>query len=455
MKLVKYGIKLCLSCLAGYLCLFAASANAQETCLNCHNNQNKLQALIKAKKVELGESTAEERSTQLLVVSEKMGSHGELDCQDCHQEDKKRAKSWHPSIQTDPTADGGTVCADCHGDEMVENFKHSLHFTVNGIAKGLTARLAQTPNNQKLFEEMHFAEHEGCSSCHATCGQCHISAPDYAGGGLLNKHEFIKVPPAEQTCESCHWENSEQHKEQDVHVTKHNMACTDCHTAEQEFHGRNVADIPKGGLYNKGPAHKLSGHYEQTQKSDIVVAECTDCHEDKEKDHTQLLTGKPALIDHNQKLECTACHTQPYTNCFGCHEDNPQSVGTWEILKQIANRMVDGKDEQNIKLGLSIANDKHSKLVPMSHSGGVSADSDVVVDLKDPNTKSYWVPFAAHFTAKNPLATPEARVSKRMCENCHNTKEDIFLTEEDVRLGETDPVSEKQWLVPKERLPKH
>ncbi|SDK20589.1 hypothetical protein SAMN04488540_12157 [Ferrimonas sediminum] len=445
-----------LVCLAVVAALFSATTLAQDNCVNCHKNAKLLQKMIEKKQLPTGDLDAGQRAAQLQVSVDAMASHSALDCSDCHQADGNKAKSWHPAIQADPTADGGSVCSDCHGEEMVTNFRHSLHYTVNGVTKGLVERLAQTPDAQEIFDEMHHYPEEGCNSCHATCGQCHVSQPDFAGGGLLNKHEFIKQPETEKTCETCHYENAETHREVDAHVTKHNMTCLDCHSDVQEFHGRDIKDIPEGRLYNEGPNGTKTGPYEQTQKRDVIKVKCEDCHQDKVADHTELLTGKAALINHNEKLKCTACHTQPYTNCFGCHEDDTESVGTWETLKRVAQGALGqvGEDE-NIKLGLSVAGDPHSKLVPLSHSAGASKDSKVVVDLKNPETKSYWVPFAAHFVSKNPLATAEARASKRMCENCHNTDNDIFLKESDVQLGVLDPVSEQQWIVPNSRLPKH
>lgn len=41
---------------------------------------------------------------------------------------------------------------------MITNFRHSLHFTVNGVAKGLMERLQQTPERAQLFEQMHNGE---------------------------------------------------------------------------------------------------------------------------------------------------------------------------------------------------------------------------------------------------------------------------------------------------------
>ena len=47
------------------------------------------------------------------------------------------------------------------------------------------------------------ARDKHCSQCHASCGQCHVSRPDYVNGGFLAQHRFQKTPPMETTCASC------------------------------------------------------------------------------------------------------------------------------------------------------------------------------------------------------------------------------------------------------------
>ncbi len=312
-------------------------AKANSVCLDCHGNREKLiinrQQFIDQKEKETsasGEeaeesSTAEELADKLFVNPKIMGAHATLSCQECHSllqgQGETQFPDWHAAVVADPSADGGQVCASCHGQEMIDNFKASLHFTVNGIAKGLCERLEQTPAAQKLFDEI-FYEPEmymGCNTCHATCGQCHVSNPNITGGGLLNGHSFGK-PTAELNCTPCHYENSEYHLEVDVHATKHDMSCVDCHNNAVEFHGRPVADLKEVKLHYKGPDSEESGKIEVDMKSGIVQVTCVQCHEDKVQDHPV------AGVDHFAKLECVACHSMPYSNCFGCHDGENQSI---------------------------------------------------------------------------------------------------------------------------------
>ncbi len=411
-------------------------------CRQCHSNPERLLERLDTDSLADASLTTGQRLQQLQIDLDKMGSHGTIACQDCHTETTSTDDAWHPAILTRPSEDGGTVCAGCHGDALVERFQHSLHFTVNGIARGLVSRLAQTPDAQAQFDAMHNGE-EGCSSCHASCGSCHVNQPEFAGGGLADGHAFAKTPDPEKTCHTCHYENAEIHLEVDVHA-KAGLSCLDCHQDETEFHGQPLDSVAKDTLWSNGPAHLTQGHYAQTQKRDTVKARCVDCHADKAEDHTSLLTGKPALINHNDKLDCISCHTQPYATCYGCHSgEEVDSIGGW----------TPGMEKMTVVIGLKEANNPDSLLTTLSHSPGPDRDSGIVVDPTHPDTKSFFVPFAAHFTARNPLVTDEANASGRMCENCHNTQNSLLL--EASELGPRDPVADRAFAVPAERLPKH
>lgn len=392
--------------------------------------------------------TAEALADGLFVDLEMMGAHGEVGCQSCHAEataEDAATPKWHTAIVTDPTADGGQVCAECHGQEIVDNFKASLHYTMNGVAKGLCDRLGQTPNAQEIFDGV-FNDPEmymGCNTCHATCGQCHVSNPNITGGGLMNSHAFGK-PAAENTCNPCHYENADYHLEVDVHATKHNLSCTDCHTDPVEFHGRPVSEMSEGKLHYKGPDSTETGPIESSMKVDVVQVTCEKCHEEKVADHP--VKG----VDHFAKMDCAACHSQPYANCFGCHDgEKPEYVGAWGN---------GDPDTLNVKLGLSIPGDPTSKLTTLNHAGmaeGSFGDGAPVIDTKNPETKTMWTAFASHFLSTNPLVSDAAKASGSMCDNCHNGNQEIFLKAEDLDLGGNDPVGEIKWAVPKGRLPKH
>lgn len=431
-------------------------------CIICHGNKGFLEenrkqflALETASGEEhsAGEESEEEAPTAaqlaagLFVDSEVMGAHGELACLDCHSKPQGDATTptWHVKIQTDPTADGGEVCASCHGQDMIDSFKASLHFTMNGVAKGLCERLEQTPEAQPLFDDVFYEPqmYMGCNTCHATCGQCHVSNPNIVGGGLLNSHSFGK-PEAESSCNPCHYENSEYHLEVDVHATKHNMSCVDCHTDPVEFHGRPVSELKEGKLHYKGPESNETGLIEPDMKSGIVQVTCVQCHEDKTQNHP--VEG----VDHFSKMECFACHTMPYANCFGCHDgEKPEYIGAWGN---------GDPDTLNVKLGLSIPADPTSKLTTLNHVGmteGAFGEGAPVVDTQNPETKAMWKPFAAHFITTKPFVSDAAKASGNTCDNCHDGNLDIFLRVENLDLGGNDPVSEINWVVPIERLPKH
>jgi len=85
-----------------------------------------------------------------------------------------------------------------------------------------------------------------CHSCHATCGDCHVSKPPYRPapptvlGGLLRGHQFVRTPPMGDTCSGCHGgrvaaEYTGQYEglPADVHFAKTKMTCTDCRAAAQ------------------------------------------------------------------------------------------------------------------------------------------------------------------------------------------------------------------------------
>ncbi len=398
---------------------------------------------------ELAELAAiEDRVNGLLVEEAVMGTHGKMACTQCHLDSDVEMNDWHPMIVANPTADGGDVCATCHGTELVENYKASIHFTLSGIANGVCKRLkpltdVDPEEAQRQFDGYFADEAEGCMSCHATCGSCHVSSPLIQGsdpGGLMDKHRFVDVPESSETCMKCHWENGEMWEGSDVHATEVGLECTSCHTAIEEVHGRDIDDMEVGPLYYKGPATTETGPVEPSL-STVLQTSCEDCH-NNEASHDNAV-----ISSHTETLDCFACHTQPYFNCYGCHA---------------IDGGIDGGEEY-VKLGLTEKGNPESKLGLLTHIGSafdmIDPDNPIPSNNADPDWKSAWAASSAmHLIARTPLVTDAAVKSGSTCDNCHTGEAEIFLKASeldtsDVPPGGADPIDDLQWVVPEDRLP--
>ncbi len=210
-------------------------------------------------------------------------------------------KAAHAGLVARPSDHPEKACGACHS-EITSKFTKSLHFTTRGFENGLKA-LTGTVHwtaAKKTYQR-------SCQSCHATCGDCHVSKPPYSPappavlGGLLDGHTFVRTPPMEQTCSGCHsgrvaaeFTGAYEGFPADVHFSKAKMACTSCHGAAQ-MHG-DGSTPPNRRAVRNGPA-------------------CLDCH-------PTAASGKSSLQAHNihgGKLECAVCHGGISKSCDGCH----------------------------------------------------------------------------------------------------------------------------------------
>ncbi|MCF8221704.1 MAG: hypothetical protein K9J25_01045 [Bacteroidales bacterium] len=229
----------------------------------------------------------------------KSGTHNMLECTDCHNgvdktSDKELAHSndflKHPSMQYEEK------CGDCHGD-IVDDFSTSLH---HGTGQKRKVTIRSGLSGPGDFDQLPQHQIEGynanCATCHGTCGNCHVVRPPIAGGGLADGHNFTKNPDMLNTCISCHTSRGGHAylgiaagTEPDVHLTKANFECVDCHTGA-ELHGNGMP---------------VDHRYEYTE-----LPECQDCHDKGDnKYHGQ----------HYDDFNCQVCHSQDYNNCGACH----------------------------------------------------------------------------------------------------------------------------------------
>ncbi len=242
----------------------------------------------------------------MLISLGNKGSPADLDfhmamrtCEDCHGGDPTAMgdpEAAHVGLVKDPSGLGQRGCLPCH-ETIVKDHALSMHATLQGERKTLATRYGVG-----TFEECPAKAREGyngeCTSCHATCGDCHVSRPDSSGKGLIKNHVIGKVPSQKYQCMGCHGArigddfmgNDEEGRLPDTHFAR-GMTCMSCHDAA-EMHQ---------------PAGDAAHRYEAPG-----LPQCEDCHGNKNKANAYHLM-------HWNTLSCYTCHSQPYANCQGCH----------------------------------------------------------------------------------------------------------------------------------------
>jgi len=238
--------------------------------------------------------------------------HGRIACIDCHAGLNDPEKDVaHTDLIADPSEDPGETCGQCHPD-LITVQTHSLHYTLQGYETSLSAR--SDPEGWDHIEQM-MGNH--CDSCHATCGQCHISQPASVGGGLLDGHAFVETPPMSRTCTACHGSRvgneflgKNDELKADIHFRKGRMACVDCHSSD-EMHGKpdSCAQCHPGPFqFEPMPpdTHRYAG---------LQQPRCETCHSIV----AAALDGIDQHQVHGGDLACQVCHSVDYKSCDGCH----------------------------------------------------------------------------------------------------------------------------------------
>ncbi len=288
---------------------------------------------------------------------------------------------------------------------MTARYPDSLHSTLDGYWTTLEAR--SVPENHAALEEM-FGNH--CASCHASCGDCHVSRPNSVGGGLVDGHLFNKTPSMSQNCTACHGSrvgNEYLGKHEgllaDVHFRQGRMSCANCHTAAA-LHGET------DGV---GVAHRYDGAPTPT---------CESCHPD-------VSAGQSDVVMHNlhgDKLSCQVCHSISYTSCDGCHVAISESSGKpfFETQGSYLTFQIGRNSLQSEARPYKYVPVRH---VPISPTSYEYYGQELLVNF---NTLSTWKSATPHNIQRN---TPQTE----SCENCHDNP-DLFLTVDKVSEEELD-----------------
>ncbi|MBN1563831.1 MAG: hypothetical protein JXA10_08325 [Anaerolineae bacterium] len=329
--------------------------------------------------------------------------HAAIECTACHGgQAVADMELAHEGLIADPSADSGK-CALCHV-EIGEAAPNSLHNTLQGYDTALYERSA--PENHPVIEEM---ESYHCDSCHATCGDCHISQPNSVGGGLLDSHVMVETPPMGTTCTACHgsrvkneYYGSNEGVSGDVHFRKARYACTDCHTAD-EMHGM--------GEYSEAD-HRYDG---------AASPSCTDCHGDMQaiassEDGSVIVQHQVHEAD---LMSCQSCHSVAYTNCTNCHVDRTEDDVPYYSVEEHALGFYLGKNTLQ-------SEERPWAYVPVRHVpvdiDSFSAYGDNL--LNDFLSRATWAYATPHNIQRE---TPQ----NQSCASCHGNA-DIFLTEDKV-----------------------
>jgi hypothetical protein len=224
--------------------------------------------------------------------------HNAQNCIGCHGGvgDTMEMGKAHEGVMRDPIQESDRFCAVCHVD-AAEVVADSLHQNLGGYHTALSARGAdfEDPAMQEAFDNH-------CATCHTTCGQCHISRPNFTNGGLIQGHKVKEIASSKDTCEACHgarisneYKGKNEGVEASVHYLEAGMACVDCH---------DVGDMHGDGI---DYANRYDG---------AVDPNCLDCH-------PEVASAQGEIEQHDIHLgtvECTVCHVSgEYKSCYNCH----------------------------------------------------------------------------------------------------------------------------------------
>lgn len=252
-------------------------------------------------------------------------SHG-LDCRYCHggQTGVLLKAEAHVDLIPDPSALSVNRCADCHADKA-SRVAHSLHTTMRGYHTFFEARTGRTLDSDPQIRAKYDAQ---CNKCHATCGSCHISRPDQAGGGFIAGHNIRRLPEMSLQCTACHgsrvgdeYTGAHAGLRPDVHYVPNSLHCKQCHNSAR-IHGDGTAYADRYSVENP-------------------VA-CRQCH--------AVGSDNAYHAVHGADFQCQVCHSQDYKNCADCHAGVGTQQPSWLQFKIGRNPIPDKRAGEMVVL---------------------------------------------------------------------------------------------------------
>lgn len=318
---------------------FLADPHGELACTRCHS----------------GDNTSSDKETAHIGLIEDPSSAPTKICDDCHYETAMTGSGLHATLDgywtileargaSKPDYDAARVatlmatfnthCGSCHTDcqdchYFPPNTEEGTVIVKEDVVKEKLSRVNHLAEIESMYaspdqEAMHRMFGNHCASCHASCGDCHISQPDQVGGGFVEGHVVMKTPSMSQNCTACHGSrvgNEYLGKHEgipgDAHFRLERMNCMNCHSG---------ADMHNPGA-TCTQCHSEAEGIEKIQKNHRYAGEqtpsCESCHaqmgawNDTNQNH----------IIHKDKLACQVCHSVSYTSCDGCHVAVSEKTG--------------------------------------------------------------------------------------------------------------------------------
>lgn len=342
---------------------------------------------------------------KVLVAVDKFEAttHGSIACTECHGGVQSSVKEdAHEGMNPTPSKEPLVSCGNCH-KEQVDTYGNALHNTQAGYWTQIDAR--SVPENHPALETM-FGNH--CSTCHTTCGECHVAQPQNVGGGLFSGHVFEKTPPMTRSCTACHGSrvgNEYLGKNEgfpgDVHFREERMSCVKCHTGKELHGSATPAD------------HRYDGEEMPT---------CLSCHPDAAPGKTD----NPMHNQHSDTLSCQVCHSITYTSCDGCHVAVSEKSGLpYFETENTYHTFAIGKNPL-------ISPERPYSYVPLRHTPISETSYEFYGENLLPNfsSKPTWQYATPHNIQ---LQTPQ----NASCAACHDNP-DLFLTGDKVAENEIE-----------------
>lgn len=357
---------------------------------------------------------------KVLVLKDefKEDPHNQMECSFCHGGVQAAGKEEaHEGLVSDPSANETHICSACHSVEN-HSFEDSLHATQEGYWTALETR--SVPENHETLEAM-FGNH--CSSCHTTCGDCHISQPNSVGGGFIEGHVVKKTPSMTRNCTACHgsrvgneYLGKNEGLQGDVHFRSGRMNCVDCHSGT-DMHDSTAActechtDPTDAALVNSD--NRYSG---------AQVPGCEDCHAEVGASED----SNPQHMLHKDKLSCQVCHSVSYTSCNGCHVSVSEKTGNpiFETQNTYLTFFIGRNPDPSYHRPYEYVPVRH---IPVDTESYAYYGENLLPNFDALPTWAYATP---HNIQRN---TPQ----NESCTNCHGNP-DIFLTIEKVNPEEVN-----------------